>query len=235
MKEFKKTDPEFYQIITDFVYDEACKGKLLDKTERYMCILAGLMGVQGKAMFKVTVEKALEANVDPVIIKEVFYQATAYLGICRAYDYLMAANEVFKEKHIASPLKSQGTTDQETRLQAGIDKQCELFGDHMRNVLPSSSPLRKTINTWLADNCFGDYYTRKGLTNAQREMITFCYIASQGGCEPQLKAHTSANFRNGNSKEKLYAVAEAIMPYIGYPRTLNAMNVIDEVAEKEGK
>ena len=235
MKEFKKTDPEFYQIITDFVYDEACKGKLLDKTERYMCILAGLMGVQGKAMFKVTVEKALEANVDPVIIKEVIYQATAYLGIGRTYDYLMAANEVFKEKHIALPLQSQGTTDQDTRLQAGIDKQCELFGDHMRKGGGSSSPLRKTINTWLADNCFGDYYTRKGLTNAQREMITFCYIASQGGCEPQLKAHTSANFRNGNSKEKLYAVAEAIMPYIGYPRTLNAMNVIDEVAEKEGK
>ena len=105
----------------------------------------------------------------------------------------------------------------------------------MRNVLPSSTPLRKTINTWLAGNCFGDYYTRKGLTNAQREMITFCYIASQGGCEPQLKAHTSANFRNGNSKEKMYSVAEAMMPYIGYPRTLNAMNVIDEIAEKEGR
>ena len=235
MKEFKKTDPEFYQIITDFVYDEACKGKLLDKTERYMCILAGLMGVQGKAMFKVTVEKALEANVDPVIIKEVIYQATAYLGIGRTYEFLVIANEVFAENNIALPLKQQGTTNQDTRLEAGINKQCELFGDHMRNVLPSSSPLRKTINTWLADNCFGDYYTRKGLTNAQREMITFCYIASQGGCEPQLKAHTSANFRNGNSKEKLYAVAEAIMPYIGYPRTLNAMAAIDETAEKEGK
>lgn len=235
MKAFEKTDPEFSQIITHFVYDEACKGNLLDKTERYMCILAGLMGVQGKAMFKVTVEKALEANVDPVIIKEVIYQATAYLGIGRTYDYLMSANEVFKEKHIALPLQSQGTTDQGTRLQAGIDKQCELFGDHMRNVLPSSTPLRKTINTWLADNCFGDYYTRNGLSNAQREMITFCFLAGQGGCDPQIRSHTSANFRNGNSKEKMYAVAEAIMPYIGYPRTLNAMAAIDEVAEKEGK
>ena len=98
MKEFKKTDPEFYQIITDFVYDEACKGKLLDKTERYMCILAGLMGVQGKSMFRLTIERALEDDIDPVIIKEVIYQATAYLGIGRTYDYLMAANEVFKEK-----------------------------------------------------------------------------------------------------------------------------------------
>ena len=235
MKEFKKTDPEFYQIITDFVYGEAYHDCALNETEKYMCILAGLMGVQGKAMFKVTVEKALEDNIDLVIIKEVIYQASAYLGIGRTYEFLGIANEVFVEKNIALPLQPQGTTDKDTRLQAGIDKQCELFGEHMRNVLPSSTPLRKTINTWLADNCFGDYYTRKGLTNAQREMITFCYIASQGGCEPQLKAHTSANFRNGNSKEKMYSVAEAMMPYIGYPRTLNAMNVIDEIAEKEGR
>ena len=46
MKEFKKTDPEFYQIITDFVYDEACNGNPLEKDEMYMCILAGLLGVQ---------------------------------------------------------------------------------------------------------------------------------------------------------------------------------------------
>lgn len=235
MKTFEKTDPEFSRIITDFVYDEAMKHNPLDQTELYMCILAGLIGIQGKSMFQITVERALDDEVNPIIIKEVIYQATAYLGIGRTYDYLNAANEVFVRKNIELPLKPQGTTDQETRLQAGIDKQCELFGDHMRNVLPSSAPLRKTINTWLADNCFGDYYTRKGLTNAQREMITFCFLAAQGGCEPQLRSHTSANFRNGNNKEKMYAVTEAIMPYIGYPRTLNAMNAIDEVAEKEGR
>ena len=27
-----------------------------------------------------------------------------------------------------------------------------------------------TINTWLVDNCFGDYYTRKGLDDEDREM-----------------------------------------------------------------
>ena len=27
-----------------------------------------------------------------------------------------------------------------------------------------------TINKWLVDNCFGDYYTRKGLDDKDREM-----------------------------------------------------------------
>ena len=42
------------------------------------------------------------------------------------------------------------------------------------------------MNRFLAANCFGDYYTRTGLSLKQRELVTFCYIAAQGGCESQL-------------------------------------------------
>ena len=54
--------------------------------------------------------------------------------------------------------------------------------------------LRRNINRWLADNCFGDYYTRNGLNDQEREMITFCFILAQGGCENQLRGHTVGNF-----------------------------------------
>ena len=91
--------------------------------------------------------------------------------------------------------------------------------------------LRRNINRWLADNCFGDYYTRSGLNDQEREMITFCFILAQGGCENQLRGHTAGNFGVGNDKEKLYSIVEQCMPYIGYPRSLNAMNITDEVAK----
>ena len=77
----------------------------------------------------------------------------------------------------------------------------------------------------------GDYYTRTGLNDAEREMITFCFLLAQGGCENQLRGHTAGNFGVGNGKEKLYSVVEQCMPYVGYPRSLNAMGVIDEVAK----
>lgn len=93
--------------------------------------------------------------------------------------------------------------------------------------------LRRNINRWLADNCFGDYYTRNGLNGQEREMITFCFFLAQGGCENQLRGHTAGNFGVGNGKEKLYSVVEQCMPYIGYPRSLNAMSIIDEIAAKE--
>ena len=67
------------------------------------------------------------------------------------------------------------------RLEKGIAAQAEIFGDHMNEAWKSG-----TVNRYLAANCFGDYYTRTGLNLAQREMITFCFLSAQGGCEPQL-------------------------------------------------
>ena len=91
------------------------------------------------------------------------------------------------------------------------------------------------INRWLAQNCFGDYYTRTGLDLAQREMITFCFLAAQGGCEPQLIAHAGGNMNLGNDlgndKAFLVKIVSQCLPYIGYPRSLNAIACINKAAE----
>ena len=54
---------------------------------------------------------------------------------------------------------------------------------------------------------------------------------SLGGWEPQLKAHTAANFSVGNSKQDLIDTIMVAMPYIGFPRTLNALAVVNEIAK----
>lgn len=129
------------------------------------------------------------------------------------------------------PLASQATVTEETRFEDGLAKQVALFGPDMKKWQTDAPILRRPINRWLADNCFGDYYTRNGLNDHEREMITFCFILAQGGCVNQLRGHTAGNFGVGNDKEKLYSVVEQCMPYIGYPRSLNAINIIDEVAK----
>ena len=64
-------------------------------------------------------------------------------------------------------------------------------------------------------------------------MITFCFFLAQGGCENQLRGHTAGNFGVGNGKEKLYSVVEQCMPYIGYPRSLNALTKSPQKKNKE--
>ena len=116
-------------------------------------------------------------------------------------------------------------------MEAGAQKQVDLFGPHMADFYQSGPEETRHINRWLAENCFGDYYTRTGLDDAQREMITLCSLAAQGGCEPQLVSHAQANMRVGNDRAFLIKVVSQCVPYIGYPRSLNALRCIDEAVE----
>jgi 4-carboxymuconolactone decarboxylase len=63
-----------------------------------------------------------------------------------------------------------------------------------------------------------------------RELVTFSIILSLGGCEPQLKGHIQGNVNIGNDKQTLLNVVTQLLPYVGYPRTLNAIRCLNEVA-----
>lgn len=225
-------DPEFTDFFSNFVFDEVVNQNDMDDKTRGLVILATLLGCQGIDAYKQMVKGVLSLGVTPIEIKEVTYQATAYLGIGRTYPFLLANNEVFEKEGIQLPLEGQSTTNPDTRLVAGNDKQVELFGPQMKECWKNAPEESAHINIWLADNCFGDYYTRKGLDNKQREMITFCFLAAQGGVEPQLTSHAKANLSVGNSKEFMINVISEAMPYIGYPRTLNALRCLNEAASQ---
>lgn len=228
------TDPEFFEIINNFAFDEVVNTIDLDDRTRMMAILATLLGCQGIDEFKEMLWAALNLGVSPVEVKEIVYQATAYLGIGRVLPFLKATNKVFEAKGIKLPIENQGTTTRENRLEKGIQAQVDIFGPGMAEFYKSGPEESRHINHWLADNCFGDYYTRNGLDYKQREMITFCYLAAQGGCGPQLTSHAAANMKIGNDKQFLINVISVCLPFIGYPRSLNALRCVND-AEKMNK
>ena len=228
----KETDPELIERFDNFAFDEVVNQDDLDDKTRFMAILATLLGCQGIDEFRAMVPAALNFGITPIEIKEIVYQSVAYLGIGRVFPFLKAVNEIVEEQGIMLPLESQSTTTMEDRLEAGEKAQVEIFGDVMKGFWKSGAEEIKHINKWLTDNCFGDYYTRKGLDYEQREMITFCFLSAQGGCEPQLTAHAAANMRIGNDKAFLIKVVSQCLPYIGYPRSLNDLKCVNEAAEQ---
>jgi 4-carboxymuconolactone decarboxylase len=225
------TDPEFAALFQNFAFDEVVNQDDLDDRTRMMAILATLLGCQGLDEFKVMLPAALNLGVTPVEVKEIVYQAVAYLGIGRVYPFLNATNEILLARGIQLPLEGQGTTNRDTRLDAGIQAQVDIFGEGMKDFWKSGPEESRHINKWLADNCFGDYYTRTGLDYKQREMITFCFLAAQGGCEPQLTSHAAGNMKVGNDKAFLIKIISQCLPYIGYPRSLNALRCVNEAAK----
>lgn len=231
--DLKETDPEFIDFFYNFAFNEVVneENRTLDDKTRMLAILSALLGCQGIDQFKAMVPVALRLSVAPVKIKETVYQAAAYLGIGRALPFLNAVNEIFKSQGIHLPLEGQSTTNRENRREKGTQAQVDIFGDNMKDFYKSGPEESRHINRWLAANCFGDYYTRTGLNYKEREMITFCFIAAQGGCEPQLISHAAANMKIGNDKQFLINVISQCLPYIGYPRSLNALTCVNEASK----
>ena len=232
VSKFLEADPEFIERFDNFAFDEVVNEVRLDDRTAMMSHLAYLLGCQGIDEFRCMVPAALNFGVTPVEVKEIIYQAVAYLGIGRVLPFLKAANEILAERGVTLPLENQATTTMESRLQAGEQAQVDIFGEGMRGFAQSGPEESRHINRWLASNCFGDYYTRMGLDYKDREMITFCFLAAQGGCEPQLTSHAAANMKIGNDKEFLIKIISENIPFIGYPRSLNALRCVNAAAEK---
>ena len=224
-----RTDPEFAERFEHFALNEVIneENQESEPSTRYMAILATLIGCGGVEAYKEMLPQALENGITPIVEKEIVYQATDYLGYGRMLPFLNVTNEILTENGIELPLDSQATTTLENRLEKGIEAQAEIFGEHMKEAWKAGH-----INRWLAANCFGDYYTRKGLDLSERELITFCFLMAQGGCEPQLTAHAKGNMNTGNDKDFLIRVVSQCLPYIGYPRSLNAITCINKAVEQ---
>lgn len=224
----KQTDPEFYACFERFVREEvpSAPGLELEPAVRHLAILAALIGCGAREAYREELPLALAQGVTPVMAKECLYQAVDYLGYGRILPFFEEINAVLTAQGEALPLPGQSTTTPKTRLSRGVEAQAEIFGEGMREAWKKGF-----LQRWLAENCFGDYYTRTGLDLKQREMITFCFLMAQGGCEPQLTAHARGNLNLGNDRDFLIRVMAQCLPYIGYPRSLNAISCIEKAAQ----
>ena len=224
-----QTDPELIEVFDNFAFDEVISHDNMEVKTRVMMIMASTIGSQALTEFRMMANAALNVGVTPVEVKEVVYQAVPYVGIAKVIDFLYATNEIFRERGIILPLENQSTTTPETRLEKGLAKQKEIFGDMIDQLYQNSPKDLLHIQHYLSANCFGDYVTRNGLDVKTREMVTLSFLIALGGTESQMKGHILGNANVGNDRQTLINLMTQLLPYVGYPRTLNAINCLNEV------
>lgn len=230
-EELLKNDPELATILQNFAFGEAGQyGNKVDAKTGAMITLASCIALQAREQYKSSLAGAWEAGVSPVELKEVLYQTVPYAGMAKVMDFVALTNDFLEKQGVKLPVEGQSTTTPATRFDQGLKTQKGIFGetiDAMRRNAPAN---QAHIQDYLSANCFGDYYTRTGLDVKTREVLTFATLISLGGCEPQVKGHIQGNLNVGNDKEYLLEVVTRLLPYIGYPRTLNAISCLNEVA-----
>lgn len=231
-----KSDPEFVELFQNFAFDEVfAKSKDLELKTRLKITLGSLIATQGKDAFKLFAQIALKNGVSAIEIKEITYQSTPYVGFGKSLDFINLSNEVFKENKIKLPLEPQKKVAFEERAAQGLGIQRQLFGEYIDKGNAAAPDDVKHIRTFLSANCFGDYYTRGGLDLHFRELLTLVFLVSLGGADAQVRGHIQGNLNIGHDRAFLIQVITALVPYIGYPRTLNALAALDELTLKKGK
>ena len=226
----KLTDPELIEIFDNFAFDEVLAESKLDTKTRVMTILASLIGCQAVSEHKIMAGAALHVGVTPVQIKEILYQAVPYVGMARAFEFLQATNEVLGNRGISLPLEGQSTTTAETRYDKGLAAQKATFGKMIGQLYEQSPKDQLHIQRFLSAHCFGDHYTRNGLDLKLRELVIVSILIASGGLEPQIKGHIRGNLNVGNDRAVLMDLITQLLPWVGYPRALNAMNCLNEMA-----
>ena len=199
-----------------------------------MVQLASLIASGALAEYRVMLGAALTIGVTPVEAKEIVYQAVPYVGMGRVFDFIHATNQVLTDRGVELPLEGQATTVPEDRAEKGRAVQEHIVGtERVKTMYDTAADDALHFQQFLSANCFGDYLARSGIDISTRELLTFAMLISLGGADPQAKGHVAANLNVGNTRQQLLDVITVLVPFIGYPRSLNALAAVNEASRRE--
>lgn len=226
-----KDEPELSAISERFIYNDINKQIKMSTAQQELLTIVVLTANNTPDDIPAHVQGAIKAGASAEQVHESVIHCTPYIGLQKAKAAIERVNKALELLHIKTPCAPAGTTTDDTRYEAGLAVQRAIFGAENIDKMNDSAPAdQKHINYNLSANCFGDYYTRKVLDVKERELVTFTAIVTLGGCEPQARAHASANIAVGNTRQDLLDALTIALPYIGYPRTLNGLACVNAVA-----
>lgn len=227
-------DPEFMRILQRFIFGEVYDiGDLGDQTRELITIVV-LTANQTVPQLKAHTMAALNVGCSPIEIREAIYQCAPFIGFPKTLNAIATMNEVFTENDILLPLESQETVIEEERYLAGKRVQEPIYGSEIADkyaYLPEE--YGKAIPQFLTEFCFGDFATRNGLNMVLRELLNFITLAALGGADLQVYSHAIGALKSGNRKEDLLCALIQAMPYMGFPRMLNALNAIKPLLDEK--
>lgn len=115
------------------------------------------------------------------------------------------------------------------RFDKGMEMLCQIDGGAGEGVIESLRDIAPDLGRYIVEFAFGDIYPRAGLTLEEREIITISSLLTSGGCEAQLRVHINGALNVGLSREKIIEVFIQCIPYVGFPRVLNAVTAAKTV------
>ena len=108
-------------------------------------------------------------------------------------------------------------------------KMQELFHSHAAGNEGTDGPFMQILQGYI----FGDVCYTGSLDNRMRELVTVTVLTTLSAL-PQLKAHVGASLNAGCTPVEIREAVYQCAPFIGFPKTLNAISTMNEVFAANG-
>lgn len=115
------------------------------------------------------------------------------------------------------------------RLEKGKNLLNQVDAAAADTVMTSLKDIAPDISQYILEFAFGDIYARPGLTLQQRELVTITALLVQGDTSSQLTVHLNGCLNVGLTPKEIIETCIHCIPYIGFPRVLNAITVAQQV------
>lgn len=120
------------------------------------------------------------------------------------------------------------------RFQKGLDKLQEYTSEKEVNHLVTSDSLKDIapdLRKYIVEFAYGDIYTRPGLDNKQRALVTISSLVTQG-THAQIETHIKRGLTAGLTAEEIVESMMQLIPYTGFPRVQGALIIAKKVFEE---
>lgn len=126
-------------------------------------------------------------------------------------------------------LASDGKDKTMTRTDICKENYTKLFNTQWKPNTGTDAEFMDILQKYI----FGEVFTVGKLDIKTREMLTIASLSTQQTL-PQLKAHINAALNIGVSPLEIREIIYQCAPFIGFPKTLNAIGVFNEVLKEKG-
>jgi 4-carboxymuconolactone decarboxylase len=119
-------------------------------------------------------------------------------------------------------------------FEKGWEKLLEVTGTKGARTIERHHQFSPDLCKFIVEFAYGDIYSRPGLDLSKRMIVTITALITQGDCEKELSVHIGSALNAGLSPEEIVEVVLHCIPYIGFPRVMNAMAIVREVFVERG-
>ena len=119
-------------------------------------------------------------------------------------------------------------------LEAGFRSRRIALGDaHVDKTIAAYTPFTQSFQDFLTRYCWGEVWTRGGLSRRDRSLVTIAALVALGA-EHEIPIHVRAGLRHGLKVEEFPELYQQLALYTGLPRAFGALNITQRTLLEDG-